>query len=43
MTTVGFGDVHPEGQVGFDVVFLAAFAGLVKSRVRRNDRWPDEP
>ena len=52
MTTVGYGDVHPEGQVarvvtiiqlGFDVVFLAAFAGLVKSRVRRNDIWRDEP
>jgi hypothetical protein len=30
-------------QLGFDVVLLAAFAGLVKSRVRRNDTWRDEP
>ena len=30
-------------QLGFDVVLLAAFAELVKSRERRNDHWPDEP
>jgi voltage-gated potassium channel len=40
MTTVGFGDIHPVGQVSralvaahmaFDVAFIAAFAGLFRS------------
>jgi hypothetical protein len=40
MTTVGFGDIHPVGQVSralvaaqmvFDVAFIAAFAGLLRS------------
>lgn len=43
LTSVGFGDVHAQGQVaravnsiqmGFDVVFLAAIAGLVNRRLR---------
>jgi voltage-gated potassium channel len=44
MLTVGWGDVHPAGQVArllalvqmaFDVVFVATAAGLLSSRVRR--------
>jgi voltage-gated potassium channel len=44
MLTVGYGDVHAEGQAAravvliqmvFDVVFIAAAAGMLSSRVRR--------
>ena len=50
MTTVGFGDVHPVGQVSralvtahmaFDVVFIAAFAGLYRSSLGREPVEPD--
>jgi voltage-gated potassium channel Kch len=42
MTTVGYGDIHPVGQLAraictihlvFDLVFIAAFAGLVRRTV----------
>jgi voltage-gated potassium channel len=51
MTTVGFGDVHPVGQLSralvtahmaFDVAFIAAFAGLYRSSLTRRPHEPDE-
>jgi voltage-gated potassium channel len=47
MTTVGFGDVHPVGQLSralvaahmaFDVAFIAAFAGLFRSSLARGSQ-----
>ena len=44
MLTVGYGDIHAEGQLArtlvliqmvFDVIFIAAAAGMLSSRVRR--------
>lgn len=51
MSTVGYGDVHAEGQVGravatvhllFDVVFLAAFARLITRRLARRRAEDDQ-
>jgi len=51
MSTVGYGDVHAEGQVArvittvhllFDVVFLAAFARLITRRLARRRGEDDQ-
>jgi voltage-gated potassium channel len=48
MTTVGFGDIHPVGQLSralvaahmaFDIAFIAAFAGLFRSSL--SERSPE--
>jgi voltage-gated potassium channel len=51
MTTVGFGDIHANGQVarvmilvqmGFNIVFVGALASIVSGQVRRRTGRPPE-